>query len=138
MAGSACRTSRSRRAACWRRKPVRYAVAGYGVLSWIIGGVSSRMRRDKRAKHTGLAAAIPTSPPAIPPAARARPIPGLPDAGGACPRLLVGPAGAGRRAEDRVDCVDLPAVHLEHVHVGIAHEQVEPDANPRFDVGEDD
>ncbi len=45
IAASAWRTSRSRSAACWRRKPVRYAVAGYGVLSWVIGGVRSRMRK---------------------------------------------------------------------------------------------
>ena len=32
------------RAACWRRNPVRYAVAGYGVLSWVIGGVTRRTR----------------------------------------------------------------------------------------------
>lgn len=26
------------------KNPVRYAVAGYGVLSWVIGGVSKRIR----------------------------------------------------------------------------------------------
>src|SRR3569623_791491 len=44
IAGSAWRTSRSCAAACWRRKPVRYAVAGYGVFSCVIGGVRRRMR----------------------------------------------------------------------------------------------
>ena len=34
----------ARAAACRRRNPVRYAVAGYGVLSWTIGAVSSKTR----------------------------------------------------------------------------------------------
>src|SRR5207244_753724 len=39
---SACSTSRPSRAWCRRRKPVKYAVAGYGVLSCVIGGVTRR------------------------------------------------------------------------------------------------
>jgi hypothetical protein len=31
-------------AACWRKNPVKYAVAGYGVLSWVIGGVINSRR----------------------------------------------------------------------------------------------
>ena len=41
---SACVTSSPSSAACRRKNPVRYAVAGYGVFSWIIGGVTSRTR----------------------------------------------------------------------------------------------
>ena len=40
------------RAACWRRNPVRYAVAGYGVLSWVIGGVRSRIFISRRGSAT--------------------------------------------------------------------------------------
>jgi hypothetical protein len=44
MEASACASSSPSAGACRRRKPIRYAVAGYGVLSWIIGGVTSRQR----------------------------------------------------------------------------------------------
>ena len=46
---SACVTVSPSSAACRRKKPVRYAVAGYGVLSWVIGGVTSRTRMAEAA-----------------------------------------------------------------------------------------
>ena len=39
---SACASSSPSSLACRRRNPIRYAVAGYGVFSWIIGGVTEQ------------------------------------------------------------------------------------------------
>src|SRR4051812_326799 len=51
---------------------------------------------------------------------------------------FVVPAGAACGAQDRVDRVDLASVHLEHMHVGVAYEQVEADPDAGLDVREND